>query len=96
MSVQTLFGGNCICYIIKKILNDTPQKYMTSQYSTRHHLTISKDHILKTLTRNFNSKLKHGLFFIQQVLLVILVFFEANITTWGEIMIKTRSYIYCL
>lgn len=72
------------------------KNYMISQYLTRHHLTISKDHILKTLTRNFNSKLKHGLFFIQQVLLVILVFFEANITTWGEIMIKTRSYIYCL
>lgn len=72
------------------------KKYMISQYSTRHHYTISKDHILKTLTRNFNSKLKYGLFFIQQVLLVILVFFEANIKTWGEIMIKTRSYIYCL
>lgn len=71
---------------------------MTSQYSTRHHLTISKDHILKTLTRNFNSKLKHGLFFIQQVLLVILVFFEANIKTWGEIMIykDKELYIYCL
>lgn len=69
---------------------------MISQYLTRHHLTISKDHILKTLTRNFNSKLKHGLFFIQQVLLVILVFFEANITTWGEIMIYKDKELYIL